>query len=56
MYSAAAPIVLAATLGVEWGGNWPKKKRDEPHYQLATGLDIAEVRTRFEAGQPYVPA
>ena len=55
LYNAAGPIVLAATLGVEWGGNWTSIV-DEPHYQLATGLKISEVRQRFEAGDPYVPA
>jgi len=55
LYKQAGPIVLAATLGVEWGGNWVSIV-DEPHYQLMTGLKISEVRERFEAGQPYVPA
>jgi peptidoglycan L-alanyl-D-glutamate endopeptidase CwlK len=36
--------------GVEWGGNWPEDRKDRPHYQLATGLSLAEVRRRFEAG------
>ncbi len=55
LYHEAGPIVLAATPGVEWGGNWTSIV-DEPHYQLATGLKIKEVQTRFEAGEPYVPA
>jgi peptidoglycan LD-endopeptidase CwlK len=38
--------------GVEWGGNWSARKRDRPHYQLATGYDIGELRRRFEAGEP----
>jgi peptidoglycan L-alanyl-D-glutamate endopeptidase CwlK len=41
----------AGVPGLEWGGNWPKKKRDLPHYQLATGLELEEVRRRFETGQ-----
>ncbi|HEY0159033.1 MAG TPA: M15 family metallopeptidase [Thermoanaerobaculia bacterium] len=52
-YKAAAPVALAATTGVEWGGNWTKP--DRPHYQLATGMDVAEVRALFEAGRAYVP-
>jgi peptidoglycan L-alanyl-D-glutamate endopeptidase CwlK len=37
--------------GLEWGGDW--KRPDRPHYQKATGLSLAEVRRRFEAGKPY---
>jgi peptidoglycan L-alanyl-D-glutamate endopeptidase CwlK len=51
-YKAAAPIALAATTGVEWGGNWTTP--DRPHYQLITGMDIAEVRELFESGRAYV--
>jgi peptidoglycan LD-endopeptidase CwlK len=54
LYGKAGPIALAATLGVEWGGNW-KTIVDQPHYQLMTGLKISEVQERFETGQPYVP-
>lgn len=39
--------------GLEWGGNWISFK-DTPHYQLATGLSISEVRAKFENGEPYV--
>jgi peptidoglycan L-alanyl-D-glutamate endopeptidase CwlK len=53
LYGTAGPIVLASTLGVEWGGNW-KTIVDQPHYQLLTHLAISEVEQRFEAGQPYV--
>jgi peptidoglycan L-alanyl-D-glutamate endopeptidase CwlK len=41
--------------GVEWGGAW-KKFPDPPHYQLAVGLALADVRTRFESGQAFVSA
>jgi peptidoglycan L-alanyl-D-glutamate endopeptidase CwlK len=34
---------------LEWGGNWPTFK-DRPHYQLATGKDMATLRTNFETG------
>lgn len=44
---------IGLTAGLEWGGNWTKRK-DRPHYQLATGLRIQEVRNRFESGQSYV--
>jgi len=52
LYKKAGPLVLAATMGVEWGGNWTTIV-DEPHYQLATGLKISEVQTRFEAGDAF---
>lgn len=55
LYEEAGPIVLAATLGVEWGGNWITFV-DRPHYQMVTNLPTSEVRARFEAGTPYLPA
>lgn len=39
--------------GLEWGGSWVSFP-DQPHYQLATGLLISEVREKFESGEPYV--
>lgn len=38
--------------GMEWGGHWTSFK-DRPHYQLALPLSTAEIRSRFEAGEPY---
>jgi peptidoglycan L-alanyl-D-glutamate endopeptidase CwlK len=52
-YKTAAPIALAATVGVEWGGNW-ETFPDQPHYQLRTGLELKEVRKLFEKGERYV--
>jgi peptidoglycan L-alanyl-D-glutamate endopeptidase CwlK len=52
LYKEAAKVALTATTGLEWGGHW--KKPDRPHYQLATGKGINEVRELFESGQPYV--
>ena len=52
-YKTAAPVALAATTGVEWGGNW-EKFPDMPHYQLRTGLALKEVRNLFEKGERYV--
>ncbi len=49
-YVAAARHIPA---GVEWGGNWATFP-DPPHYQLALGLALSAVRTRFEAGQSFV--
>jgi len=51
LYKKAAGIGLAP--GLEWGGSWISFQ-DWPHYQLATGLAIGEVREKFEKGQPYV--
>jgi peptidoglycan L-alanyl-D-glutamate endopeptidase CwlK len=50
-YEEAAALGLTdATLAIEWGGNWISFV-DRPHYQLAVGMSIAELRTSFEAGQ-----
>lgn len=54
LYNKAAQVALAAAIpGLEWGGNWQRFK-DTPHYQLATGLKLADVKSRFESGSPYV--
>lgn len=53
LYKEAATLGLAATTGVEWGGNWTSFP-DKPHYQLATGKALAEVRELFESGRPYI--
>lgn len=54
-YKRAATVALAATQGLEWGGNWTTIV-DRPHYQLVTGKSIREVRELFEDGQPYLAA
>lgn len=38
---------------VEWGGDWTKFP-DQPHYQLATGKTVAQIRALLEKGKPYV--
>ena len=41
---------------VEWGGDWVSFP-DPPHYQLSVGgKSLADVRTCFEGGQPFVTA
>lgn len=35
--------------GLEWGGDW-KSIQDEPHFQLRTGLTLAEMRDRHDRG------
>ena len=33
-------VPLAKKRGFEWGGDWPKKKRDKPHFQKTFGQKI----------------
>ncbi len=35
--------------GLEWGGSW--KFSDEPHFEVKTGLTMAEKRERMAAGK-----
>lgn len=51
LYKEAANIRLVP--GLEWGGNWETFK-DQPHYQLPTGLSMAAVRQHFEDGLAFV--
>jgi len=43
----------ARPLALEWGGDW-RGIIDVPHYQLPTGLAVAETRRKFEVGEAYV--
>jgi peptidoglycan LD-endopeptidase CwlK len=43
---------LGKIIGLEWGGDWSALV-DQPHYQLRTGLGLAELRQHFEAGAVY---
>lgn len=53
LYTQAAQAALASGIpGLEWGGNWVNFK-DQPHFQLATGLTMVELRERFENGVQY---
>ena len=38
---------LAKKHGIDWGGNW-KSFKDEPHFEIATGLTMQEKRERFK--------
>ncbi len=31
---------IAESVGLEWGGRWPKKKQDYPHFQLPENNNI----------------
>lgn len=56
LYRKAADLVRASkTLAaqVEWGGEW-RSFPDISHYQVRTGLGLAEVRRRFEGGERLV--
>lgn len=46
-YAQAAKLGLIGP--VEWGGNW-KSIVDLPHFQLALGLRVSELRSAFENG------
>jgi peptidoglycan L-alanyl-D-glutamate endopeptidase CwlK len=37
----------AASCGLEWGGDW-QRFRDEPHYEIQTGLTMAQKRNVFK--------
>jgi len=51
VYRDLAPVAKSAAL--EWGGDWTSFT-DLPHYQMATGLTLTQIRQRFEAGTPIV--
>lgn len=36
--------------GLEWGGDW-RSSQDEPHFQIPTGLSLAEMRSRVARGE-----
>ncbi len=44
--------IVAKFPELEWGGNW--KFVDEPHVQYRTGLTLAQMRERMEAGKSVV--
>jgi peptidoglycan L-alanyl-D-glutamate endopeptidase CwlK len=44
---------LGRDLGLEWGGDWISFV-DKPHFQLKTGITLAQVREKFESGVNFV--
>lgn len=40
--------VHAVACGLEWGGSW-KSIKDEPHYQIFTGMTLAQMRAAYAA-------
>jgi len=45
---------IAKQFGIEWGGLWTSLV-DEPHFQIATGLTMAQARERFEKNGTVLP-
>ena len=39
---------IGQSVGLEWGGSW--KFSDEPHFQVPTGLTMAQMRDRVARG------
>ena len=52
-YADLGALIMGKVSGLEWGGNW-KTFVDMPHYQLATGKSVKEVRELLEKGKAYV--
>lgn len=46
---------LGKQCGLEWGGDWPAKKKDRPHFQYTGGLSIKEIKKKFETGEDLFP-
>jgi len=45
---------IGKSVGLEWGGDWPDKKKDRPHFQL-TGAPIQELKSYFEKFGEIMP-
>lgn len=43
---------IGESVGLEWGGRW-KSIQDKPHFQLKTGLSLAQLRNRKREGKPF---
>lgn len=52
-YKDLGTLIKASVPGIEWGGDWTSFV-DKPHYQLATGKSVAQVRALLEKGKPYL--
>lgn len=54
-YLEASPLYkecggIGKSVGLEWGGDW-KSFKDEPHFEIPTGLTMAQKRERVNAGK-----
>lgn len=45
---------IGKSVGLEWGGDWPDKKKDLPHFQL-TAAPIRELKAYFEKFGEIMP-
>lgn len=52
-YRELAERVKSQVGGLEWGGDW-RSFKDQPHYQVATGKSLSQVRALFEKGKPFI--
>lgn len=52
-YVELGATIKANVTGLEWGGDW-ESFVDKPHYQVATGKSVAQVRALLEKGKPYL--
>lgn len=48
LYEELGPV--GELVGLEWGGRW-KSIKDYPHYQMKTGLTMAQMRERVAQGK-----
>jgi peptidoglycan LD-endopeptidase CwlK len=51
-YEELGAFIKENVSGLEWGGDW-KRFVDKPHYQLATGKTVAQVRAFLEKGKSF---
>jgi len=51
LYAQAGQIGRAQ--GLEWGGDW-RSFKDEPHFNLKTGMTMTQLRSAFLKGEAYV--
>jgi peptidoglycan L-alanyl-D-glutamate endopeptidase CwlK len=47
--------VAGELAGLEWGGRWPRRKKDMPHFQLTRGLTLSVAAFMTGDGHP-IPA
>ena len=53
-YVKLGALIKANVAGLEWGGDW-ESFVDKPHYQLATGKSVSQLRKLLEKGKPFLP-
>lgn len=46
---------IGKSVGLEWGGDWPGKKRDLPHFQFSGGASVREYKSYFEKFGEIMP-